>query len=215
MNILCIFAKPPIPGKTKKRLAASIGSFAAAELSQIMLNYILKESRASSADQIFLYIPIDCTRSDFVEIDCREVTVQHQIGCDLGEKMANVFKSNCLNNQKVLLIGSDCISLTAEYINEAFNALNTHDIVIQPATDGGYVLIGQNKCNAKVFEGPKWGQSTVFADTIQIIKELNASYFLLPIAFDIDVKEDMIKLHSVVEKTNNPEIKKWLQKYSY
>ena len=136
MNILCIFAKPPIPGKTKKRLAVSIGSLAAAELSQIMLNYILNESRASSADQIFLYIPIDCTRSDFVEIDCRNVIVQHQIGCDLGEKMANVFKDNCLNNQKVLLIGSDCISLTAEYIDEAFYALNTHDIVIQPATDG-------------------------------------------------------------------------------
>jgi len=215
MNILCIFAKPPIPGKTKKRLAVSIGSLAAAELSQIMLNYILNESRASSADQIFLYIPIDCTRSDFVEIDCRNVIVQHQIGCDLGEKMANVFKDNCLNNQKVLLIGSDCISLTAEYIDEAFYALNTHDIVIQPATDGGYVLIGQNKLNAKVFEGPKWGHSTVFADTIQIIKELNTSYFLLSVAFDIDVKEDLIKLHSVVEKTNNLEIKKWLQKYSY
>lgn len=213
MNILCIFAKPPIPGKTKRRLAESIGDKAAAELSEIMLNFLINEGRSTIADKIFLYIPKECNQVDFKGIDCSNLTIKYQQGCDLGKKMANLFETNCQNDNKVVLIGSDCISHTAENLNEAFGSLSTHDIVLQPASDGGYVLMGQKKFCADVFDGPKWGHSSVFQETSRILEKINTSYFLLPIAFDIDVKEDLIKLHSIVEKTNNPEIKKWLQKY--
>lgn len=215
MNILCIFAKPPIPGKTKRRLAESIGDLPAAELSKIMLNFLINEGRSTIADKIFLYIPTESKESDFEDVDFNDLVVKFQVGENLGQKMANMFKANCQNNNKVLLIGSDCISHTSENLNGAFEALSSHEMVLQPAEDGGYVLIGQKEFCSEIFNGPKWGGSTVFQDTVQILKRLNASYFLLPLAFDIDVREDLKKLPAVVEKTNNLEIKKWLQKYFY
>ena len=211
MNILCIFAKPPIAGKTKKRLAADIGDEAAADLSRIMLNLLISECKNSKADKVFLYIPLENSIADFHMVDCRELSVHHQKGSDLGQKMSNMFQECCEDNNKVILIGSDCITHTANTLNEAFMFLASNQIIIQPADDGGYVLIGQSQFCAEIFDGPKWGSSSVFETTIKILNSIKRTVFVLPQAFDIDVKADLYKLRAI----NNLEIKKWLEKYSF
>jgi rSAM/selenodomain-associated transferase 1 len=211
MNILCIFAKPPIAGKTKKRLAADIGDDAAADLSQIMLNLLISESKSSKADKVFLYIPLEYSIADFQTIDCRELSIRHQKGSDLGQKMSNMFQECCVDNNKVILIGSDCITHTTNTLNEAFMILTTNQIIIQPADDGGYVLIGQSQFCTEIFDGPKWGSSLVFETTIKILNSIKRTVYILPQAFDIDVKADLFKLRTI----KNQEIKKWLEKYSF
>lgn len=211
MKILCIFAKPPIAGKTKKRLAADIGEVPAAEISKVMLNILIKECKSSIAEEIYLYMPLEFSESDFMGVGISGLKVRKQTGNDLGEKMANMFKECCHSNNQVILIGSDCISLTSNTLNDAFDYLKTNVLVIQPADDGGYVLIGQSKFCQEVFKGPKWGSSLVFETTINILQALDLSFFVMPRAFDIDVKEDLYKLHSI----QNQEIQQWLKKYSY
>ena len=92
MKIICIFAKPPIAGKTKNRLAASIGEGPAAEISKIMLNILIKECKSSNAEEIYLYIPREFSESDFIGIDIIGLKLRKQSGHELGEKMANMFK---------------------------------------------------------------------------------------------------------------------------
>lgn len=211
MKILCIFAKPPIPGKTKKRLAESIGDEAAANLSKIMLNILIGEGKTSIADEFFLYIPNEYSTEDFKGIDISGIKIRYQKGDSLGEKMSNMFAECCHPNNQVVLIGSDCISITVKSLNKAFEHLQTNQVVIQPAEDGGYVLIGQSSYFEEIFNGPKWGSATVFEDTMKILGSKANSTKILPKAFDIDVKEDLYKLHLI----NNQEIKKWLEKYSF
>lgn len=211
MKILCIFAKPPIVGKTKSRLAASIGEEPVVELSKIMLNILIKEGKSSIAEKIIIYIPQEFSLSDFKGIDLEGLEGKKQIGVNLGEKMSNMFQECCENNNQVILIGSDCVSITKNILNEGFEKLKSCPIVIQPADDGGYVLIGQSKFIPHVFSGPKWGSATVFNTTIEILRSNSTPFYQLPSAFDIDIKEDLPKLHLI----NHKELEAWLKKYSY
>lgn len=211
MNILCIFAKPPIVGKTKSRLAASIGEEPVVELSKIMLNLLIREGRLSNAEKIILYIPQEFSFSDFKDIDLNGIVEKKQIGLDLGEKMSNMFRECCDGNNHVILIGSDCVSVTKNILNEGFEQLKNCPVVIQPADDGGYVLIGQSGFNPNLFLGPKWGSESVFQATIDILKLNSTSFYQLPCAFDIDIKEDLHKLRL----TKHQELKTWLKKYSF
>ena len=113
-----------------------------------------------------------------------------QEGNGLGNKMKNAFQDICQTHSKVVIIGSDCPSLTAKIINEAFKKLDEYAFVIGPATDGGYYLLGMNQFSPAVFENIKWSTAKVLAKTIEIIENLGKSYQLLPELSDIDTEED-------------------------
>jgi rSAM/selenodomain-associated transferase 1 len=209
MKTICILTKPPIAGKTKKRLAAEIGEIPAAQIAKIMLNLLIRECKASVADKIYLYIPRESSRLDFEDIDLRDIKIRHQIGSNLGEKMANLFKN--FHHNEVILIGSDCISHTFSNFNKVFYLLRKINLIIQPADDGGFILMGQSKFCHEVFVGVEWGTSTVFGKIHNILNDLDLKYYIMPKGFDIDIKEDLYKLHAI----NNQEIQKWLQIYSF
>ncbi len=116
-----------------------------------------------------------------------------QQGQGLGEKMKNAFQHIFQTHRKVVIIGSDCASLTTEIVNEAFKKLESSPFVIGPATDGGYYLLGMNQYSPAVFENISWSTSKVFPKTIEIIGGLNKSYYLLPQLSDIDNEEDWKK----------------------
>ena len=93
--------------------------------------------------------------------------------------------------EKVIIIGSDCYDLKTEIIEGAFDALSANDVVIGPAEDGGYYLIGMKKRHKNLFENKEWGTSNVLLDSILTIKEQKLSYQLMPTLNDVDTIEDM------------------------
>ena len=104
--------------------------------------------------------------------------------------MKNSFYDAFENNyRKVVLIGSDIYDLESYHINEAFKKLDTNDVVMGPALDGGYYLIGLKKMHPKIFDNKRWGSSTVRKDTLKNLEKVDVH--LLPVLNDVDVIEDI------------------------
>ncbi len=91
--------------------------------------------------------------------------------------------------EKVILIGSDVYSITSDILAKAFNSLQTKEVVIGPAEDGGYYLIGMGKMVPFIFQNKQWSSDSVFQDTLQDL--INIPYALLPVLNDIDYEEDL------------------------
>ena len=193
-NLLIIFVKNPIPGKVKTRLAQTIGNEKALVVYQNLLFCTLKITKAAA----------NCDKSVFYAdyIDHKDIWSEGdfekhlQKGDSLGARMLNAFESNFQKGYKnVILIGSDCAELTTEIIGLAFNSLENNDVVIGPASDGGYYLIGMNFLIKDVFENKKWSSNSVLSDTLTDLEKNNRSYHLLPELNDIDDEEDWEKSH--------------------
>ncbi|MDX5437648.1 MAG: TIGR04282 family arsenosugar biosynthesis glycosyltransferase, partial [Pontibacter sp.] len=111
---------------------------------------------------------------------------------DLGKKMQKAFAAAFLEGYiSVVIIGSDCLQLTPDIINRAYKELETHDVVIGPALDGGYYLLGMNCLYPQLFQNKRWSTEHVFPDTIHDLQRLHLSYTLLPHLSDIDHAEDL------------------------
>ncbi len=121
------------------------------------------------------------------------VTLHRQAGANLGDRMKNALREGRETFDAILLIGSDCPFYTREYLRHGFNLLeNESQIVIGPATDGGYLLIGANRpIPDAAFDGITWGTSDVFRDTLDRLEGEGVTPRLLPIMSDIDRPEDL------------------------
>jgi len=117
---------------------------------------------------------------------------EKQHGNSLGERMNNAF-NNVFEKKysKAIIIGTDCPALTEKVINDAFEKLNNYDVVIGPANDGGYYLLGMKKLHQQLFKNINWSTETVFDATINICNNLNLSYCLLPVLNDVDEEKDL------------------------
>lgn len=184
---LIIFIKNPELGKVKTRLAATVGDEMALKIYGALLEHTRNIALALRVNRHLYY-------SQFIDPnDSWNANYFHkylQSSGDLGQKMAQAFKSILNTHSKAIIIGSDCASLSPEIIDEAFVQLDNHDFVIGPATDGGYYLLGMKQLFLPVFEEVAWSTDQVFATTIERITAVNASYYLLPELSDIDYEED-------------------------
>ncbi len=193
-NIIAVFAKPPIPGKTKSRLAKDIGNEKAAEISETMLKYIIKEAEFVRDTQTVIFYPPEFNKDDFKKAlpDFKDYLLQE--GGNLGERMANAFyllfnKYRC---DKVIIVGGDCVTNTTDIFNDIFAYLAENQVVIHPAVDGGYVMIAQSVYNKKeVFQNIEWGTDSVMSKTRKKLIESQIKYFEMQESFDIDTLEDL------------------------
>lgn len=189
-NLILVFIRNPELGKVKTRLAASIGDGNALKIYKYLLNHtkevLLKckvKSRVLYSDEININDDWDTT---FFE-------KRVQIGNDLGEKMKNAFKDGFASGfEKIVIIGSDLYDLEASDIETAFEKLEKNEVVIGPAKDGGYYLLGLKHLPANIFENKNWSTETVFEDTIHDIQQLK--YEVLKTKNDIDSLEDIIEI---------------------
>ena len=194
-NALIIFQKNIVKGKVKTRLAATVGEDNAMNVFKFLVIHTYKISCASDA-QVFLFY------SDFIEsfsqMPCNFVGMVQE-GTDLGERMYNafieVFNAGYSN---VIIIGTDCYSLNTQILNEGFDKLKTNDFVIGPALDGGYYLLGMNTLTETVFQNKQWSTSTVCADTISDIKNLQQSFYTTETLSDIDNETDLGELRKLL-----------------
>jgi rSAM/selenodomain-associated transferase 1 len=116
-----------------------------------------------------------------------------QKGNDLGERMDLAIQQMLSVYQNVLLIGSDIAGLNLNVLQEGFQQLEYHDIVIGPAKDGGYYLIGMKKAISSIFQNMPWSHEKVMRQTIEQIQKLGLTFHLLPELSDIDTYEDWVQ----------------------
>ena len=107
--------------------------------------------------------------------------------------MKKAFEMVLEKHSKVVIIGSDCPELTATIIEDAFHALNTHDVVVGPSHDGGYYLLGLTEFYSHLFDNINWSTSSVFHQTIEKMKTNEISFDLLPTLYDLDTIDDLEK----------------------
>ena len=186
-NLLIIFTRNPVLGKVKTRLAKTVGDKTALDIYTFLLKKTKEITLDSPCDKV-VYYSEKLIKNDIW--NCNSFRKEVQSGEDLGAKMKNSFYDAFENNyRKVVLIGSDIYDLESYHINEAFKKLETNDVVMGPALDGGYYLIGLKKMHPKIFDNKRWGSSTVRKDTLKNLEKVDVH--LLPILNDVDVIEDI------------------------
>ena len=185
---LIVFQKKPEKGQVKTRLAQTIGDEKAVEVYRYLLDHTHRQL-ALLQIPVFVYFDNAIDR-DFLLQENYSVAVQK--GKDLGEKMKTALKEVfSASHQKVFLLGSDCPGLETCIIQEAIESLKSNDLVIGPAKDGGYYLIGMKKPHDALFENKSWSTSTVLADTLREAQILGLTVSLLKELSDVDVYEDL------------------------
>jgi rSAM/selenodomain-associated transferase 1 len=185
-EVVLVFQRNEVLGKVKTRLAAGVGEEQAMEIYRYLLNktYLaLKE----------ITVPVTTYFSEFIPenpIHSAE-NKQVQVGGDLGERMRNAFVAHLESGmEKVVLIGTDCPSLEGTHLVQAFEALEHSELVLGPARDGGYYLIGMKRRADFLFEGITWSSELVLSQTLTLAAEQGLRSSLLPILEDIDSPED-------------------------
>jgi rSAM/selenodomain-associated transferase 1 len=195
MNYLIIFIKNPILGKVKTRLAATVGAKTALQIYKILCRLTQNVALQTAAHRYVFYSDfIDKTDDWAAPFFIKKL--QKNIP-DLGERMAAafelIFKINKTLPNKILIIGSDCPDITSRLLTTAYESLDKNDIVIGPAQDGGYYLLGMKTLHHELFSDMEWSVNTVLNQTIERAQKSNLSIHLLPILNDIDTEEDYLK----------------------
>ncbi len=187
---LIIFTRYPQPGDVKTRLISSLGAEGAAALHRSMtlhtLNWARKFQRQHGAKvEIYFSGGDECRMAaEFGE----EWTYRPQAEGDLGRRLAAAF-TGC--TQPTVVVGTDCPELSEREVTQAFADLSQHDVVLGPAADGGYYLIGLNHPVPSLFDGIAWGTAEVFAETQRAARTNGLAVGLLPTLNDIDRPEDL------------------------
>ncbi len=188
---LIIFVRNPEKGKVKTRLAATIGEERALSIYLELLTHTHTIAAAADADKFIFYA--DEVRVDDCWVGAR-FSKELQGDYDLGRKMKEAFSIVFEKGyQQAIIIGSDCLELSTAIIEEAFEVLKQKDIVLGPAADGGYYLLGMTKLVALIFENKEWSTETVFNQTVEDLQRENISYSALITLTDVDTEADWIK----------------------
>jgi hypothetical protein len=190
---LGIMARYPRAGETKTRLAVALGPNQAADFYSICARTIFCEMRQAPAPVTkYIFFTGSSNLNKVGQWTGDGFHLLSQAGKDLGSRLANSFsKLFSAGISKAVLIASDVPDISLTVINEALSALESHDIVLGPAHDGGYYLIGMKKLTKALFTGINWGSEEVLQQTLIRAAKSNLSLYLLPTLIDIDSIEDL------------------------
>jgi uncharacterized protein len=197
---LIIFTRYPEPGKAKTRLIPSLGAEAAADLHRQMTESTLAQvnqwQQSRSPQTSPATVEVWFAGGGYAQMHAwlgESLHYQPQPAGDLGERLIQALQAAFAAGAKAtIIIGSDCPALTADILAQAFYALEQADLVLGPATDGGYYLIGLRAFVPELFESIAWSTERVFAQTLEIANRLGLSIACLPTLTDIDRPEDLV-----------------------
>lgn len=193
MNIrqhLGIFTKTPILGRCKTRLIPLLGAEAATAAHCELVQRALSEVSVATNIQASLWVTeIESQTQQWAE--SWQLSLALQEGADLGERMFNCLDHLCsAAGQGAMLMGTDCPDVDARYINAAGQSLRDYDLVLGPAEDGGYGLIGMRQAHKALFQAIDWGTDAVAEQTLVAASKLELSVFEMPKIWDVDRPED-------------------------
>lgn len=190
---LIVFSKNPIEGEVKTRLAKSIGSSKALLIHNALAQ---KTARVITQVQVHKSLYYSKKRENHPAWENACQTIEVQKGKDLGERMFHALHDSFQKGfKKTILIGTDLWDLNPSDIQTAFEKLDNNDIVIGPALDGGYYLIGMNALQPKLFKGIMWGGDQVLKDTLKKCEGIKTA--LLHQKNDIDLWEDLMTIEAL------------------
>ncbi|HXF66810.1 MAG TPA: TIGR04282 family arsenosugar biosynthesis glycosyltransferase [Burkholderiales bacterium] len=193
---IMVFAKAPRPGEVKTRLIPLIGAEGAAALHARLVKRALATARSAGFTDVELHCAPD-TGDPFFRFCARHyrVALRAQPEGDLGRRMLGAFEAALARRARALLMGSDCPALGARHLLGAERALREGcDAVLCPAEDGGYVLIGLARCDARLFDGIAWGGAGVMTETRARLAALGWRWRELETLWDVDRPEDYHRL---------------------
>lgn len=192
-QLLIVYAKCPLPRSAKTRLGATIGMEQAAGVyARLLYSYLLDVVRFSPPD---MSVVLSVATLDDVHYFVRafpEFEVRAQVEGSLGERMeASFARAFAAGAEAVVLTGSDIPGLRFPVVRDAFHALETDPVVIGPARDGGYYLIGMRAPGAPLFEGIAWSSAHVLAQTVALAEALGLAVKCVSEQVDIDTLEEL------------------------
>ena len=197
-----IFAKAPVPGEVKTRLLPVLSPRRAAALHARLTHDLIAGLSRSGPGRLYLYCHPGTAHPFFLGLRRRfGVTLRPQRGRDLGERMLNAAAEALALHARVLLIGCDCPVLTPDLCRQALAALKCNDVVLGPAEDGGYVLIGLRRPVGALFRNLAWGSAAVLAETRRRIASLGLRHYELPTLWDLDRPEDLVRYRQYQRST--------------
>ena len=208
---LNIFAKAPIPGTVKTRTSPPLSPAQCLRLHEALLNHTLARMRPLIAPGVEASLCLTGTLQGALELarrmDARGFEVDVQQGAHLGERLGHAlttrFGQGC---SKVIFIGTDCPELGPEAVRDAIRALNRQEVVIGPARDGGYYLIGFAACLPEVLQGIPWGTSAVYEATLDRLRRRGVRWKPLEPRADLDTFGDLKQFCRRASKGGRPEM---------
>ncbi len=194
MKALILFIKYPEAGNVKTRLGAEVGFELAAELYRLFIQQTFELVQNCSAQKVFVAFEPADREAEFSEFIPKQFAVFPQKGKNLGERMLNAFQYAFARGYKnVAILGSDSPTLPLKNIDEAFEKLSKSDLVLGPAEDGGYYLIGLTQTHPDLFDNIEWSSGSVMQTTLDRAEKLRLQCKLLSVWYDVDTKETLIR----------------------
>jgi len=191
--VVIVFARAPRAGQVKTRIARRIGDAAAARVHERLLRVALATAWAARCGRVELHV--SAPHASFARL---RVPIRLQRGADLGSRMHTALCRALRRHARAVLIGSDCPALTPAVIGRAARWLQGGaDIVLAPAQDGGYALIGARRISAEVFSGVEWGSERVLAQTRANLVRARLRLRCLPTVWDVDRPQDLERLRAL------------------
>lgn len=189
---IIVFAKAPVPGLAKTRLAPALGEAGAAALAGRMLRHALAQATAADVGPVELCAAPDATHPALQAAAAEQgARLTEQGTGDLGLRMHRAFARSLMRHGRVLLIGTDAPALDAATLRQAALALQDHDAVFVPALDGGYALVGQRSADPRWFSDMRWSHDRVMDETRERLRAAGVRWAELPPVADIDEPVDL------------------------
>ncbi len=189
-----------MPGFVNTRLAPVLDCNEAAQLHEHMATTFLERCLVAKIAPLELWCAPDPRHRFFKAYGERGVKLETQCGNDLGMRMHNAATAAFCQPEvdHVVVVGTDCPTLDSRYLSHALDELANNDVVIGPAEDGGYGLIGLNRPALALFRGISWSTATVYEDTVARIRSLDYRWLALPELWDVDTPADLQRYQALV-----------------
>lgn len=190
--LLLQFARAPAVGRVKTRMMPQLTAQQACDLHCELVLWTTRQLVGCGLGDVELWSTGAAVHPLFRQ--CQELgvtAVSQQTGADLGERMYRALRAGLARYDKVILVGSDCPGLDDTYLRRAVAGLDTAPVVLGPATDGGYVLIGARQVDSAMFQNIAWGTAQVYRQTTDALGRLNMEWLALDALQDVDRPEDL------------------------
>lgn len=191
---IIVFTKFPVEGKVKTRLAKNMGNKFAVSFYRVCAEHTFKEllKVKERGSEIFLFCSEENEIEKVMKWAGNNFNYYSQQGIDLGLKMYNSFETIFKKGyKKVIIIGTDAPDFSINIVQSAISVLDNYSVVIGPANDGGYYLLGFKSKLIDLFSGIEWSTNSVFDKTIEKLNNSKTNYFILDELTDIDTSEDL------------------------
>ncbi len=198
---IAILARAPLAGRAKTRLIPALGARGATRAQRRFTRNTLRLAAAADTGPVTLWCAPDAEQRFFRALRRVEgVAVQNQCNGDLGARMQHACAHHFASrpDQPLLLMGTDCAVLAAGHLQAAARALQQHAVVVVPAEDGGYVLVGMRRLVPEIFERIDWSTPQVMTQTRERLTQTSVNWLEMPTLWDVDEPADWLRLQTLV-----------------